>query len=634
MQGAMWVILAATVGLAALVNHERRRSMRVHLGAPIVSGAMTVRLPKTWQQSRAAGDRDGRVVAQAVEPDDQNLGRTVTITRDRVAAPVSPLEFLLSSNNQILSLELLTAQHARTSGEQLVEPITVGGWPGVLVRGVRAAGRGSNGANNLPHKELYGATVLPSGHAIVVKLEGDRPAELSDVEIVKQLAGALEVGAQPTMGQAGEILSLEGNVRVAAPEGFRPVYESDPNLVRRRLWPDGDATKWMAAELIPCLLAPENGDEAMAIRALAALHDPSLRDAAVTPDGPRRWRISPPAGTAAVAATRSPRGYFLADDLADAGALSGGPRRALMAFFYGAAAAAASNDVASPGAPDAIDDAWAAVARSVSFVGKTDVGSLLDAGRDEVERLRKVGLPNLLPARGNQWWLWSDESERDNVGWTHTTWTVNRRGDPTTPETSGGVSETVFLAPNAGVGAAAGAFRAKTTWTGELRRYDADATLTPGAPSGEPIRRRATLVPSSLTIRLYSRTRTVADGTGPVPAQFVSGAWLPLLVGKLSNQPMILKSDAFLAREPIAAPNPMLLLVQPVTEQSAQTDADNMPLRCVSVRVNGSGESSRWYIGPNGEIHHVGFARGLRRTPSDDKTISFTFGADAVEAKQ
>jgi hypothetical protein len=138
MQVAMWVILAATVGLAALVNHERRRSMRVDLGAPIVSGAMSVRLPKTWQQSRVAGERDGRIIAQAVEPDDQNLGRTVTITRDRVAAPVSPLEFLLASNNQIMGLELLTAQHARTSGEQLVEPITVGGWPGVLVRGVRA----------------------------------------------------------------------------------------------------------------------------------------------------------------------------------------------------------------------------------------------------------------------------------------------------------------------------------------------------------------------------------------------------------------------------------------------------------------------------------------------------------------
>jgi hypothetical protein len=466
-----------------------------------------------------------------------------------------------------------------------------------------------------------------------VKLEGDRPAELSDVEIVKQLAGAMEVGAQPTMGQAGEILSLEGNVRVAAPEGFRPVYDNDPNLVRRRLWPDGDATKWMAAELIPCLLAPENGDEAVAIRAQAALHDPSLRDAAVTPDGPRRWRITPPAGTAAAAATRSPRGYFLADDLADAGALSGGPRRALMAFFYGAAAAAASSDSASPGAPDAIDGAWAEVARSVSFVGKTDVGSLLDAGRDEVERLRKLGLPSLLPARGDQWWLWSDDSDRNNIGWTHATWTVNRRGDPTTPDTSGGVSETVFVEPGAGLGAAAGRFRSNTTWTGELRRYDADATLTPSAASGEPMRRRATLINNTLTIRLYSRTRTVDDGSGPAPAQFVSGAWLPLLIGKLANQPMILKSDAFLAREPIGAPRPVVLLVQPVTEQPPPTDAESNALRCLSVRVNGSGESSRWYVGPNGEIHHVSFARGVRRTPSDDKTISFTFGADVVGAK-
>jgi hypothetical protein len=176
-----------------------------------------------------------------------------------------------------------------------------------------------------------------------------------------------------------------------------------------------------------------------------------------------------------------------------------------------------------------------------------------------------------------------------------------------------------------------GKFHSATAWSGELRRYESDTTLTPGDPSAQPIRRTVALSASDnkIAIRLFSRTRTVADGGGTAPPQFVSGAWLPMLVGKLTSAPMILKSDAFLAREPIGAPVPMLLLVQPVTEQPPSNDADNAPLRCISVRVNGSVESSRWYVRPNGEIHHVACARGVQRTHSDEKTISFTFGADA-----
>ena len=84
-----------------------------------------------------------------------------------------------------------------------------------------------------------------------------------------------------------------------------------------------------------------------------------------------------------------------------------------------------------------------------------------------------------------------------------------------------------------------------------------------------------------------------------VPPEFISGAWFPLLIGKLSPQPMILKVESYPVRERIGAPVPMMLIVQPVTEQPAPTDADGTPLRVLSVRVNGGSESSRWYMKPN-----------------------------------
>lgn len=605
----MWLLLGATVGLAALVNHERRRAMRVELGPPESHGWLVVRLPKTWQQS-VTPDLGDRVIARAVEPDPQGQGRTVTITRERVTKPISPLEYLLTSNSRFLGLDLLRAQHAR-GAEDLVEPITVGGHPGVLMRGVRGGGTGGGEKDNLPHKEVYGATIVPSGHAIVVKLEGDRPAELSDVEIVKQLAGAIEVSAQPSIGQSGDTVALEGGIRFTAPEGFRPLYENDANLLRRRLWPDGDATRWAAAELIPCVLAPtENHDETMAIRALATVHDPALRDAIVAPDGPRRWRIT----QAGVSGPFAARGYLVADELGDAGALTGtSPRRALMAYFHGAASA-------DPDGADAIDRAWDALARSVSFVGKTKYGALLDAGKDEVERLRKAGLLNLLGAEGEQWWLWTEDQERRPVGWSHVEWTVGKKGEPA--DFTKGTIETVFQQPG-GIGRKSGAL---TKWSGEWRTYDALTTVTPADPSAESVMRHAQLAGEKLSIKLGSRGRALADGSGAAPPQYVPGAWIPLLIGELSPNPMILKTDVLLAREPMGAPVPMLVFIEPVTEQPTPVDDDGAPLRVLSVRVNGSSEASRWYLRADGEVQRVTFARGLVRQPTDQKTKWFTFG--------
>src|SRR2546421_5122303 len=49
MQGIMWIILGATVGLAALVSHHRRSAFEVKLAPPITYRAVTVQLPKGWK---------------------------------------------------------------------------------------------------------------------------------------------------------------------------------------------------------------------------------------------------------------------------------------------------------------------------------------------------------------------------------------------------------------------------------------------------------------------------------------------------------------------------------------------------------------------------------------------------------
>ena len=111
------------------------------------------------------------------------------------------------------------------------------------------------------------------------------------------------------------------------------------------------------------------------------------------------------------------------------------------------------------------------------------------------------------------------------------------------------------------------------------------------------------------------------------------GAWLPMLLGKLSPQPMILQADSFLPGEPIGAPMPMTLIVHPVTDKpgsAADAAADGTPLRCLAIRANGASEASRWYFTAKGEVHHVTFAGRLRWTPSDEKTVMFNFDPDVT----
>src|SRR5687768_11936341 len=131
MQATMWLILGATLGLAAFVNHERRRSLRVELGAPATYGPITVRLPRAWDVI-APRESDPRVLVSATEPAQTparrpGQGRTVTVLRERLPAARGPLEHLL------ISISQPAAVHGPAQWQDAIEGVTIGGWPGLMV---------------------------------------------------------------------------------------------------------------------------------------------------------------------------------------------------------------------------------------------------------------------------------------------------------------------------------------------------------------------------------------------------------------------------------------------------------------------------------------------------------------------
>lgn len=88
MQGAMWVVLGATVGLAALVSHEKRQAQRADLGPPQQVGGVWLRLPEGWQSSVEASD-DQTLKVVVSEPGGSLYRRTLLIELER-----SSLSFL------------------------------------------------------------------------------------------------------------------------------------------------------------------------------------------------------------------------------------------------------------------------------------------------------------------------------------------------------------------------------------------------------------------------------------------------------------------------------------------------------------------------------------------------------------
>ena len=625
----MWLILGATLGLAAFVNHERRRSLRVELGPPAEYGSMTVRMPRAWDVI-APNESDPRVVVSATEPAQTptrrpGQGRTVTILRERLPAARGPLEHLLISISQPAAVQ------GPAQWQDAIESVTIGGWPGLMVSLAKVQqnqlekraqpDEPDDDPRGWPRKAYVACAVLPSRHAVVIQLEGSGTNELSDVEVLKQIAAGIEITAQPPLGQPGETVALEGGARVTAPNGFRPVYENDPNRIERQLWGSGDARSWTSCELVPLLLAPEEmGKEAQAIAIALQTRDRRLRGAVIEADKehPRRWRIAPtPTPFSELFPTIA---YVIADERGDRGAISAGPRRAVLAVFRGA-----------EGTQRRFEQAWEEIAGGVSFVGETDYAAMLALGETEARRLSDRGMARLIRSpRDEQWWLWLDEDEHVNLGWSSVAWDLS--GPPpqkrTTAAAPAGAPAPWGERRTVRRGTDGRLIHVTEEWFGDLRTYELFANTTVG--DGTETFKQTTRFDGGELVMTETAGRNKRTGHWErvAPPQFVPGGWLSLLIGELTRQPLILRTESFVGHEGSAPPEPMTLIVAHNAEATTRSAVDGTPLRCVTVQVNGSGEVSRWFFREDGRTERIEFAAGLRRLPSDPKTVRFTFEHD------
>jgi hypothetical protein len=606
LQVVMGIILLGTIGLAAMVGSVNRRAGRVELSpGGISSGDVNVRLPVGW---RALPNTDEpRAVVQAEELiGSRDGGRRLAVMFESLEVPASPVQHLIERFRlPITSLAEDQDPIVR------IEAAKVAGHVGVLVS-IDSLLMGE-GTPQLPHKEVFAAAVLPSRRAVVVHLRGFGQLDLTDRAVARQVAGAIGVQNEPALAPQGSgAVTLPGGTHFAPPVGFSVVEARDPLRTDRLLWPaiaEGASAgqreaAWTTLETVECLLPPPGDAKAAeaTLRRLLLVRDHAWHGATITAAGPDSWRAEI---SGSIGEGSSFRGVAM---------LRSGPGgRALLAIFRGGF-----------GAGVGFDAAWNELAESLRFGPPPPFQAMESAGAAIASRLREMGYDRAISDRTEQWWLWTDASERPHVAWSHLEFDA-------AGSAAGEVrarSESRLRREGGAVTRLSDQFRyadAAATYESDLTRSDAQ-----GADPPRSIRQVTTLRDGQLTIALSTPSRSIGQWKSPAPAAFIPGALLPLVMDQFLsiNQPVLVRSESFPGFEGTGAPDPLAILLRPFKNETRKAEGEDAPMRCIEAEVVGSGVISRWYFRKSGVVECIDLPAGVQRTGSDSNAIRFAFDQD------
>jgi hypothetical protein len=262
MQGALCLVLAMALGVAALVS-RRSAARRVEFAdtEETIDG-LTMFRPRGWSLQR---DEDGLVMDE-VGPQIASP-RRLSIRHKRSAIFASPWEHLVRRR------DIDENEKAPTK----VKPMSIGGWPAMMISQTRTSGAEIR-------KRIHGCALLDSD-LIVLRLDGSGAAEPGDEDLLRQFAEKLKLADRPEVKSGGEI-QLRDGIHVRVPERFVHAQASDPLRVARRLVYSNTST-WLGVDLTPCVVRP--GEEAEQLQAMMQLRDPQFRLKRLRKVGDQTW---------------------------------------------------------------------------------------------------------------------------------------------------------------------------------------------------------------------------------------------------------------------------------------------------------------------------------------------------------
>lgn len=605
MQAALCGVLAITVGLAALATHQKRLALRLVLNAqPVSVGRLRVKLPVGWSPAAISEETSGGDSFFVDElPGEGKPGRRLAFHRHRTAGLPAPLEQLLRSS-MIGEVDLTGGENPPTPPSK-IQRLEVAGWPGVMV--TRTIGKG--GGRRL-QKEVLACAILPPAQAVVIQLDGSGEPDAADEELVRQMAETVAVSEAVgflTRSESGGTVELGSGMFAPVPDHFCwSKTISDPNRTSCDLLSDGHRGQWAAIELIPCVWLP--GDDEQAFLSLLTIHDRDWRSGPVKKLAEGAWQVDRVEGNTAGGLFPS-RAYCLTN----------GDDQAIIAIMHGGL----HED-------QLFDPAWAAISANVRFPALQELPKLLQKGREQVQQLVEHGADQFLPAPTGfqRWSLWDQSENADKQHWMKLDWasiapvekpSIKRDQDIL----SDIVTDDVVDAPLSWQGS-------RSIWQDRafpsIRSFSSLLRMNSGEPPSEGIQQtwngtadfsdynlstdRIISIRGERTAiqRWEMRDRKLhnviaGDKPKPTPPQYVPGGWLPLVLGKLADAPMVLRTESFIGCEGVSPSELLTLTIRQV---------HGNPMRCVTVTVNGTGQMSRWWYDPDGTMRYIDFAGGFR----------------------
>jgi len=581
MQLATWIVLAASVGVAALVNRQRDRAFLPKLDHPSVVSGLTVCLPENWRVE--TGDiRSPSVLLICREGDGTTGGRLITIERHGVFGMPSPQE-ILARARQAHSFEDSPAGSMQGA---MYEAVTFGDIPGLLV-----SGRIGDPAMRL----TIASSVFPNRQAVTIRLQSwGQNADIDSI-LVKEIANTVKLDGVAAWPSPGGILELSDAPSLQVPEKFALLPEPDPLRLSRTIVLAGLPDRWMSVEFSPLYwLSPTTEFD---VRTLMILRNPRWRDALFENLDDYTWRATLTGGDT----SSFPHRAYLRGSKGGAG---------LIATFQ-----ASGSDLRE------IDATWSALSSSLKFPAESALAARMTAGAAEATRLGEVGLATLVgPEREETWWHWYAPDFNQNLAWTRlrfqhsSLWMASR-------ETRCRLGGEDYL-------------RIAQQWKGspDLRSYQSLTAHTWRVASAADRRdqKQATNVEQGkIQIDLFGLTASkTSAAAASTPTQFVPGGWLPFIIGKTREIPMILMTDSLVLDDTPPLPTPIMLVMDPETRFPRTADNEETPMRCISISVNGSSERSLHYFRENGELEMIIQSGGIQCTRVDPQSIRLNFSSE------
>jgi hypothetical protein len=181
MQTIMWLILGATIGLAALVDHRQHKFLSADLGEPRQFEGFSIRLPSAW--SAPEDQRNPQAVVEVAEPYFDYDGRVISVT--------------LKQPSLVDAVSALAGAGREEGTIKLSEKIPMGDGMGTLMVRKLVVQHPLWGM-------LYSSTnvtasrTLPSGKMLIIELtrgggRSNKKQQDRDVELMKRIAAAVKI---------------------------------------------------------------------------------------------------------------------------------------------------------------------------------------------------------------------------------------------------------------------------------------------------------------------------------------------------------------------------------------------------------------------------------------------------------